>query len=180
MLIRSKKLGLICVLCLIACLVLSACSGGGTGKEEPPKTPETSKGSTQSTAGNDKKTGEQAGGSVPSVQISTTNDKGQSAKLPDAYPKAVLPLYDDSFIVSCIESNGGFTITAFSSTDFDKVEAFYKEALKKATVTAETSEEDSFTSFGTIDKYTYNFSVGVSDEMDGYVTSIIFLLFPTP
>lgn len=175
----NKKFILLGVLCLSACMMLSACSGGSTANKkeasDPADTPETN---IQAPDKTDKKLDEQPENSDSKLQINVGDGKNVSAKLPDTYPSDVFPLYKDSYIVSAVELNGGFIITAVSKADYAEVAAFYKELLKDATVTAETDSDNVFISWGMIGKYTYNFDTGVSDEIEGYKTSIAILLMP--
>ena len=175
----NKKFILLGVLCLSVCMILSACPGGGTAnKEEPPGSANTSETIVQAPDKIDKKSDEQLENSDSKLQINVGDGKNVSAELPDTYPSDVFPLYKDSFIGSAIELSGSFTITAFSKADYAEVSAFYKELLKDATVTTETDWDNAFTSWGMIGKYTYNFATGVSDEIEGYKTSIAILLMP--
>ena len=181
MLIKNKKFALFGVLCLSVCMMLSACSGGSTAnKKETPGSTNISEISPQAPDNIDNKPEEQQGGSDSPLQINIGDGETVSVKLPDTYPSDVFPLYKDSFIASTVELDGSFTIRAFSKADYAEVTAFYQELLKEATVTAEMDSDKSFTSFGKIGGYTYNFDTGVSDEMKGYVTSIVILLMPAP
>jgi hypothetical protein len=179
MLKKIKKAVFFCILCLSVCMMFSACSGGDmANKEEPPGSANTSETIVQAPDKTDKKPDEHPGSSDSELQINVGDGENVSAKLPDTYPADVFPLYKDSFIVSALELSGSFTITAFSKDDYTEVAAFYKELLKDAEVTAETDSERGFTSFGEIGGYTYNFDTGASDEMDGYVSSVVIMLMP--
>ncbi len=179
MLKKIKKAVFFGILCLSICIILSACSGGDTAnKMETSSSADTPEISSQVQDNTDTELGEQLEGSDSPLQINVGDGENVSAKLPDTYPADVFPLYKDSFIVSALELSGGFTITAFSKDDYTEVAAFYKELLKDAEVTAETDSERGFTSFGKIGEYTYNFDTGVSDEMEGYVSSVVIILTP--
>ncbi len=111
-------------------------------------------------------------------EISVSTESGKSAKLPDRYPSDKFPLYEGSYIDSVIEMNGGYTLIAFGKDKVTKVIAFYEKILEGAKVTMDTKTDESLTSFGTKDGYTYNMDVGKSDEMEGYETSITIILQP--
>ncbi len=115
--------------------------------------------------------------SKPEITVST--DLVKSATLPKTYPEEKYPIYEGSFILTVIELEGGFTLTAFSKEDVKKVIAFYVEALKGAKVDMETKTDESLTSFGSKDGYTFNIDIGKSSEQPGYTTSIILMLMPT-
>lgn len=112
----------------------------------------------------------------------TSNNAGQDikigVKLPDKYPSNILPVYEGSYIVNVIELEGSYTITAFSKDEVSKVKSFYENVLKGASVINETKTEDSLTSFGSKDKYTYQLDVAKSSEMEGYKTSIAIMIYP--
>lgn len=112
------------------------------------------------------------------LNISVGDDAGKSADLPEGYPSDLFPIYKDSYIISAVELEGSYTISALSKDDFKDVAAFYKEVLADATVTMETDSDAGFTSLGTIDDYTYNFDTGANGETEGYATSITIMLMP--
>ncbi len=180
--LKKKKVFLFfAVISLGVCILFSACSGGGTAdKNEKPDSDNASETSAQAPENTDKKPAEQPGGSGSTLKINIGDEEeGESAKLPDAYPSDIFPVYKDSLIVSAISLEGSsFTIMAYSKADYNEVAAFYKELLKEATVTAETDWDKAFSSWGMIDKYTYNFDTAVSDDIEGYQTSIAILLMP--
>lgn len=179
MLMKDKKFAYFIVFCLSICIMLSACSGGGTAnKKEISGSADTPEISSQAPDNTDNKPIEQPGGSDSSLKINVGDGETVSAKLPDTYPSDVFPLYGDSFIVSAIELSGGFIITAFSKTDYAEIATFYKEIIKNGEVTTEMNSEKSFTSLGKIDGFTYNFDTGASDEMEGYISAIAILLMP--
>jgi len=179
MLLKNKNVGFLSVLCLSVCIMLSACSGDDkANKKEMSGSADTPEISSPAPDNTDTKPVEQPVGSDSTMEINIGDGKSVSARLPDNYPSDVLPLYKESFIVSAIELSGGFTITAFSKDDYTEIAAFYKEHLNDAEVTAETDSERGFTSFGEIGGYTYSFDVGVSDEMEGYVSSVVIMLTP--
>ena len=112
----------------------------------------------------------------PELSISAGNEK--SAKLPKDYPSDKFPLYEGSYISGVMELDGGYTLTAFSKDEVKKVIAFYTKVLEGAKVTMDTKTDESLTSFGTKDGYTYNMDMGKSNEMEGYQTSIAIILQP--
>lgn len=180
MLINYKKSVFFGILCLSICIMLSACSEGDkTNKNEAQDSTGTLETSAQAPDDRDNKSDEEQGSSDSTLKINIGDGNEESAKLPDNYPSDIFPLYRDSFIMSVVELSGGFTVTAFSKDDYTEIAAFYKELLKDAEVTAEMNMEKSFTSFGKISGYTYNFDTGESDEMDGYASSVAIMLMPS-
>ncbi|MDY0278871.1 MAG: hypothetical protein RBQ97_12385 [Acholeplasma sp.] len=179
MLIKNKKSLFLSLLSLSICIMFSACSKGETvNKKESQASADSPEISVQAPDNKDKKSGEKRESSDSTLQMSIGDGNEGSAKLPDNYPSDVFPLYRDSFIVSAVEMDGSFTITAFSKAYYTELAAFYKEFLKDAEIMAEMNLEKSFTSFGKISGYTYNFDTGASDEMDGYASSLAILLMP--
>ncbi|GFR34575.1 hypothetical protein [Thermobrachium celere] len=77
-----------------------------------------------------------------------------------------------------MELEGSYTVTAFSKDDVSKVKKFYEDILKDAKVINETKTEESLTSFGSLEKYTYQLDVAKSNEMKGYNTSILIMIQP--
>lgn len=77
-----------------------------------------------------------------------------------------------------MELEGSYTVTAFSKDDVKKVKSFYENLLKGASVVNETKTEESLTSFGSKDKYTYQLDVAKSNKMEGYNTSIVIMIQP--
>lgn len=115
-----------------------------------------------------------------SPSITVGDGAHKSASLPGGYPSDILPIYPNSNIAVAIELDGGYTISAFAKDEPKKVIEFYKEALKTAQVMSESQTEESYTAFGTINKFTYNFDTGKSSELEGYQTSISIMLMPAP
>lgn len=112
----------------------------------------------------------------PDLSVSTGT--GKSTNLPQGYPREKFPLYEGSYIYTVFELDGSYTITAFSKDEVEKVMAFYAGILSEANVNMETRTDESITSFGTKDGFTYNLDVGKSSEMAGYQTSIVIFLQP--
>ena len=176
MLYRNKMP--ILLIAIVFSLALSACSGGSqkqpssdikdSGSQTIPPAQENT-----DNASSDDQSSEDA-----QLNIAVGETAGKSAALPDSYPSDLFPVYKDSYIVSAVELEGSYTITAFSKDDFKKVASFYKDVLKNATVTYEADTDTGFTSFGTVGNMTYNFDTGASSEMEGYVSSIAILLMP--
>ncbi|WP_028308142.1 hypothetical protein [Desulfitibacter alkalitolerans] len=108
--------------------------------------------------------------------VSAAVDK--SVELPEGYPTDKFPIYQGSYISWVIELDGGYTLAAFSKDEVKKVIDFYEKVLEGAKDTMDTRTEESLTSFGTKDGYTYNMDVGKSSEMEGYQTIITILLHP--
>ena len=67
----------------------------------------------------------------PKPEITVGDGANKSAPLPQGYPSDVFPLYPGCTVASAIEFQGGYTISAFSKDEVDKVKAFYKDVLKK-------------------------------------------------
>ena len=174
----GKNKALVILITLTLSIVLCACSGSSQ-EQSPP----TIKGSDSQTPpavqgeSNDSSSDSQSN-QDPQLNISVGDDAGKSAEIPDGYPSDLFPIYEDSYIVSAVELDGSYTVTGFSKDDFKNVGTFYKEVLKNATVTFETDSDTGFTSFGTIDGFTYNFDTGASSEIDGYTSSIAIMLMP--
>lgn len=115
---------------------------------------------------------------APSADVSLLAATGKSAELPNNYPSGKFPIYEESFIYSVIELDGSYTLTVFSKDAVKKVIAFYEKVLEGAEVIMDTKTDESLTSFGTKDGYTYNMDMGKSSEMEGYPTSITIILQP--
>ncbi|MBS4031468.1 MAG: hypothetical protein KGZ63_08615 [Clostridiales bacterium] len=163
----NKKKMLVILIVIVFSLGLSACSGGQ--KQPDPGTGGQTTGSNQ--------TGQQDKENVQ-LNVSVGDSEGKSAALPNSYPADLFPVYEGSYIESALEVEGSYTIVAFSKEDFKNVASFYKNVLNSATVTFETDSDEGFTSFGTIEGYSYNFDTGPSSEKDGYASSITIMLMP--
>lgn len=167
------------IILIIFALLLGLCACSGSSQEQPPtskepdnKTIAPSQGNTESVTADSRSTQD------PQLNISVGDNVGKSAVLPEGYPSDSFPIYKDSYIVSAVELEGSYTITAYSKDAYKDIAAFYKEVLKSATVTMETDSDTGFTSFGTINNYTYNFDTGASGEIEGYASSITIMLMP--
>ncbi len=165
---KSKKYVIFGIILLIVFIMLAGCSGGN-------EKPEINLEESDNTA---KKPAEQTEAPDYTMKINVGDSETESVKLPDNYPSDVFPLYEDSFVASVVEINDGYTITAFSKTDYREIATFYKEIIKNGEVTAEMNSEKGFTSLGKIGGFTYNFDTGASDEMEGYISSIAIILMP--
>lgn len=112
------------------------------------------------------------------VDIAYDDDIGDSVKIPDGYPSNLLPIYEDSYVFSVVEFEGGFTITAFSKDDYNEVANFYKDFLQDSEVTYEATIATGYARFGTIDGYTYNLDTSMSEEFEDYASSLVIMLIP--
>lgn len=158
------------LICFIVALMLFIFAGCGNEKQKPAES--------QDAAGDKSSEAVQTmpSNQEPDLSISVGND--QSAKLPMGYPSDKFPLYEGSYISGVIELDGSYTLTAFSKDEVKKVIAFYTKVLEGAKDVMDTKTDESLTSFGTKDGYTYNMDLGKNSEMDGYQTSITILLYP--
>lgn len=133
------------------------------------------------TGGEDTQTGTEYGTEETATQqgdSSVSVAVGGGVDLPSGYPSDKFPLYGGCYILSVLELNGGYTLTAYSKDAADKVVAFYDSVLKGATVTSETRDDIGLVSFGQKDGYTYNIAIADSQEMEGYSTAIYISLQP--
>lgn len=175
----ARKKTLLILFMFVMLLGLYACSGGGQKQPAVDAVKEPGNQTTvpaQENTDDDSDESQEGGAAQPNISVGDA--AGKSAELPNGYPSELFPIYKDSYIVSAVELDGSYTIAAFSKDDFQDVAAYYKDILKNATVTYETELNTGFTSFGTIDNFTYNFDTGESSEIDGYVTSIAIMLMP--
>lgn len=99
--------------------------------------------------------------------------KGIALSIPESYPNDLIPIYPNSHLYSVIESNQTFTIMFYSKDEVDVVMDFYKNIFRNAKNKMETILEDSFTSYGELDGYTYTIDVSEDDDMEGYQTVVI-------
>ncbi|MGB9839048.1 hypothetical protein [Thermovenabulum sp.] len=156
---------------ILALLLIAACGGEKTGQKPAENTNQAQK--------NEEGEKEQPAAQTQNSEMTMkTGTEGKSAELPAKYPSEIFPLYKDSFILTAIELDGGYTITAYSKEDVKVVMEFYKKVLEGAKVTNETLTEESLTSFGSKSGYTYQLDVAKNNEMKGYNTSIAIMLIP--
>lgn len=174
----EKNKALVILIIFVLLLGLCACSGSSQEQIPPPVKESDNQTVAQAQGNTENITADSQGNQDSQLSISVGDDVGKSAELPDGYPSDLFPIYKDSYIISAVELEGSYTIAASSKDDFKEVAAFYKEVLKSATVTMETDSDTGFTSFGTINNYTYNFDTGASKEIEGYASSITIMLMP--
>jgi len=162
---------------IIAVLILLVFAGCGSGE---PVQIEQDQGSVRieiaspaepQNAAGDKPSEKNAGGS-----LSIATEK--SAELPKGYHSDIFPLYEGSYIVTVIELEGSYTLTAFSKDEYQKVIAFYEKVMDGAQVIMDTKTDRGLASMGTKSGYAYSMDVGKSSDMEGYQTSIVINLQP--
>ncbi|MDW5300532.1 MAG: hypothetical protein SA378_10410 [Sedimentibacter sp.] len=172
----QKKHKMFLVLLIVICLYIpfTACSGDEKDSDKPEDA---------ASAVQDKQedettsyTSEPENNENPHVNMDTADLIGESASLPESYPSDVFPLYEGSYILTAVETEGSYTIIALSKDDFKKVADFYREVLTKVEVTAESNFDSGFTSFGKIGSYTYNFDIGETSEYEEYETQITIMI----
>ena len=112
------------------------------------------------------------------LDIAVGDGIGNSVTIPDDYPSDILPIYKGSYVFSVVEYEESFTITAFTKDDYDTVIEFYKDLLENAETAFEVNTAEGYTRSGTIDNFTYNLSVILSDEFDDYPCAIGLMVMP--
>ena len=169
---RHLGLSLIWVLTLTFALLLTACGGGTTPRENPP--------ATSAAAEPAPAPAETTGTEAPeasSVDLDiSTNDK--SVDLPTEYPADLMPIYPDSYIESVVAVDQSFTIIGHTQDETDKVIAFYKDAVGKGKINAESSVEQTYTVMGTRDAYTFQLTIAPEEDRDDYETMFAIMVFP--
>ncbi len=172
---RLKKTLLFFLGLTLLLMMTAACSGD----KETTTVATTTKPATQATTAGTTTSTQTPATTMPGVTVESGT--GQSgADIPDGYPADLFPIYKGSYITGVIATDGSYTIMAESKDDWANVAAFYKDVLKTAEVTSSMDTGSSFTSFGKIGAYTYNFDVSATDEpqMEGYETAIVIMLMP--
>ena len=99
--------------------------------------------------------------------------KGIELTIPETYPNDLIPIYPNSHLYSVIESNQSYTIMFYSKDEVSMVIEFYKNIFRNAENKMETILEDSFTSYGELEGYTYTIDVSDDDDLEGYQTLVI-------
>lgn len=99
--------------------------------------------------------------------------KGIELTIPETYPSDLIPIYPNSHLYSVVESNRSYTIMFYSKDDVSMVIEFYKNIFRNAENKMETILEDSFTSYGELEGYTYTIDVSDEDDIEGYQTLVI-------
>lgn len=99
--------------------------------------------------------------------------KGIELTIPETYPSDLIPIYPNSHLYSVVESNRSYTIMFYSKDDVSMVIEFYKNIFRNAENKMETILEDSFTSYGELEGYTYTIDVSDDDDLEGYQTLVI-------
>lgn len=174
-----KKVAIIMLAVLMSITVL-ACGKSSDQQNTTPSSTTTSKTTQSSTAPTTSTTSSGASfddDTPTTMQTTTQTTLEAGTKIPDGYPKDVLPIYAGSNIISAIGSGSSYVIVASSADSTDKVIDYYKNILKDAQVTSETMLDTSFTSFGTLETYTYTLDVGADDQYKGYKTSISITIY---
>ena len=101
------------------------------------------------------------------------DDKGVELSIPETYPNDLVPIYPNSHLYSVIESNQSYTIMFYSKDEVSMVIDFYKNVFRNAENKMDTILEDSYTSYGELDGYTYTIDVSEDDDLEGYQTLVI-------
>ena len=101
------------------------------------------------------------------------DDKGVELSIPETYPNDLVPIYPNSHLYSVIESNQSYTIMFYSKDEVSMVIDFYKNVFRNAGNKMDTILEDSYTSYGELDGYTYTIDVSEDDDLEGYQTLVI-------
>lgn len=101
------------------------------------------------------------------------DDKGVELSIPETYPNDLVPIYPNSHLYSVIESNQSYTIMFYSKDEASMVMDFYKNVFRNAENKMDTILEDSYTSYGELDGYTYTIDVSEDDDLEGYQTLVI-------
>ena len=112
------------------------------------------------------------------VEVKYSENPKKSVTLPENYPAGQFPVYKDSFIAAVTKDENSTVVICFSKDGWEKVAAYYKELFSAANVISEYEDAGGFTSWGVKDGYNYNFTVGESDEMEGYRTTFALMLMP--
>ncbi len=174
-----KKLAIIMLVVLMSITVL-ACGKSSDQQNTTASSTTTSKTTSSSTV--PIKSTTSSGPSFDDATPTTTQNTTQitletGTKIPDGYPNDVLAIYAGSNIISAMGDGSSYVIVAYSADSMDMVIDFYKNVLKDAQVTFETVLETSFTSFGTLQGYTYTLDVGSDDQYKDYKTSISITIY---
>ena len=108
----------------------------------------------------------------PSIEVDE-DVKGVELSIPETYPNDLVPIYPNSHLYSVIESNQSYTIMFYSKDEVSMVIDFYKNVFRNAENKMDTILEDSYTSYGELDGYTYTIDVSEDDDLEGYQTLVI-------
>ncbi len=176
-----KRIGII-LMVLLGAISLLACGSSGdtvTTTSQSTKTSSAQGTTPVKTTATSKATvpGTSIAVNIPDGEGSASLKIGEGTDLPKGYPSGVLPIYGDSLILSVLEAGESYTVVAYSEDDCDDVIAFYESVFEDAEVMSVSRTETSYTSFGTLDGYTYTFDAGESDEYQGYKTVISVMIY---
>ena len=108
----------------------------------------------------------------PNIEVDE-DVKGVELSIPETYPNDLVPIYPNSHLYSVIESNQSYTIMFYSKDEVSMVIDFYKNVFRNAENKMDTILEDSYTSYGELDGYTYTIDVSEDDDLEGYQTLVI-------
>jgi len=152
---------------LLMTVIVIGCSGNskqdsGGNEVSLPTNTGTNK-STPADVGTNK--AEEDDGAKVSVSV---GDTGKNMKLPDNFPKDVVPLLDDADIVNINNSGGGTAIGIIFKTNksYNEAVAFYQDVMKSGTVTVENKTEDAYLLIGNKDKYGITITINKYSEKD--------------
>jgi hypothetical protein len=115
----------------------------------------------------------------PNVTVNE-NTQSSSLKIPDSYPKDVVPIYPNSHVYSVVTYEQSHTIMLYSKDDVSDVTKFYKNIFKNASNKMETELVDAYTFFGVMGNYTVVFDCGYDNELEGYQTLIVLSVNKNP
>lgn len=115
------------------------------------------------------------------TEMVISNDLNESVDIPDDYPKNVLPVYKDSYIIAASKNaDGSFYIMSYTNDEFEDIIKFYKEELKSATVLMEqSSASDGYINMGDLDGYTYTVSITMDIEETKYENVVSLIVAPS-
>lgn len=108
----------------------------------------------------------------PNIEVDE-DVKGVELSIPETYPNELVPIYPNSHLYSVIESNKSYTIMFYSKDEVSMVIEFYKNVFRNAENKMDTILDDSYTSFGELEGYTYTIDVSEDDDLEGYQTLVI-------
>jgi hypothetical protein len=114
---------------------------------------------------------------APQITVDLSQEN-QSVALPAGYPIDVMPLFPDSYLESTVSLDDSFSLVAHSKSDVDTVTAYFKDILKNGKVNMESDADGQYTAFGTIDKYTFQLTIGPEPDRDDFETLYAILLMP--
>ena len=113
------------------------------------------------------------------IDVDVDGKYGKELSIPEEYPIDLLPVYSDADVVAVVEMSGGYTVTAVTNDDYEKVMDFYKSLLENgADVTMQAEEAGSYIAMGSIGEYNFSLAVMPAEEYEGYETQITTIVTP--